>query len=170
MDSEHWSASCNHSRKQTRRFHNTSSATKKKITDKIGSLRIQCLDCGESLKTVRLGQSASNPWKLTEFDYELLHTITQERWGYMATQIQEQREAADEQWWEKYHAHLNSEEWKQIRRHVMDREQSLCQGCRDFTAVNAHHLTYKHLGNEFLFELVALCRQCHDRIHLRESD
>jgi hypothetical protein len=28
-----------------------------------------------------------------------------------------------------------------------------------------HHLTYAHVFNEFLFELMAVCDECHDRLH-----
>jgi hypothetical protein len=31
--------------------------------------------------------------------------------------------------------------------------------------VLAHHLAYKHVGHEFLFELAALCLECHARVH-----
>jgi len=32
-------------------------------------------------------------------------------------------------------------------------------------ATEVHHLTYQHVGHEFLFELVAICRECHTRWH-----
>jgi 5-methylcytosine-specific restriction endonuclease McrA len=31
-----------------------------------------------------------------------------------------------------------------------------------------HHLTYQNAGNEFLWELVAICRECHARYHAIE--
>jgi 5-methylcytosine-specific restriction endonuclease McrA len=32
-------------------------------------------------------------------------------------------------------------------------------------ATQVHHTTYKHVGNEFLWELRAICDECHDRFH-----
>jgi len=63
-----------------------------------------------------------------------------------------------------YHAYLESPEWRQKRDLVLTRSNGLCEVCGGL-AVLAHHLTYAHAGNEFLFELVALCKRCHDRIH-----
>lgn len=62
---------------------------------------------------------------------------------------------------------MNSSEWKTRRRLVMERAKGLCEGCRQADAAEVHHLSYEHLGNEFLFELVALCRDCHSRVHAK---
>ena len=40
----------------------------------------------------------------------------------------------------------------------------MCEGCGVRRAAQVHHLTYEHVGDELLFELVAVCGQCHDRI------
>ena len=32
-------------------------------------------------------------------------------------------------------------------------------------AKQVHHTTYANVGHEFLFELVALCPECHNRYH-----
>jgi 5-methylcytosine-specific restriction endonuclease McrA len=53
---------------------------------------------------------------------------------------------------------------------VIERADGLCEGCRSAEAVHVHHLTYKHCGNEFLWELVAICRECHERVHGREFE
>ena len=33
-----------------------------------------------------------------------------------------------------------------------------------------HHLTYENVGEEFLFELVALCSDCHERLHQKRRE
>jgi hypothetical protein len=34
-----------------------------------------------------------------------------------------------------------------------------------------HHVTYKNMGNEFLWELRAICAVCHERVHdISEAD
>jgi 5-methylcytosine-specific restriction endonuclease McrA len=45
------------------------------------------------------------------------------------------------------------------------RAGGICEGCRQESATEVHHLTYEHAGREFLWELVAICRRCHERYH-----
>jgi hypothetical protein len=66
---------------------------------------------------------------------------------------------------ERYQAYLLTPEWRTKRAAVMDRADGLCEGCRAADATEVHHTTYKHIFNELLFELVALCRDCHERAH-----
>lgn len=61
--------------------------------------------------------------------------------------------------------HLDSEKWKNLRRLIMDRANGICEGCLTNPAEEVHHKTYAHLGDEFCFELIALCRKCHSRYH-----
>lgn len=70
-------------------------------------------------------------------------------------------------WWAWYNEYLNSDAWKARRRKVMDRCRGLCEGCRDHPVTQIHHLTYDHVGDELLYELVGLCDACHDRTHER---
>jgi hypothetical protein len=46
-----------------------------------------------------------------------------------------------------YARYLASDEWRNSR------------------ATQVHHRTYQNIFNEFLFELVAVCAQCHHGIH-----
>jgi 5-methylcytosine-specific restriction endonuclease McrA len=64
-----------------------------------------------------------------------------------------------------YRAYLRSDHWLDIRRRVLQRAQGLCEGCLRRRATQVHHLTYAHAGAEFLWELVAVCEQCHARVH-----
>ena len=70
-----------------------------------------------------------------------------------------------EAWWDRYELHIASPEWARIRDLVFERDQFLCQGCRQAPAEEAHHLCYEHMGAELLFEVTSVCRRCHDRIH-----
>ncbi len=66
----------------------------------------------------------------------------------------------------EYRTHLASDKWrKEIRPKVMKRANGICEGCLDKSATEVHHLTYEHLGNEFMFELLAVCNDCHGRLH-----
>lgn len=68
-------------------------------------------------------------------------------------------------WRAQYADYLDSQEWSEKRQLVMERAGDLCEGCRQSEAAEVHHLTYENVTREFLFELVAMCADCHDRWH-----
>ena len=63
-----------------------------------------------------------------------------------------------------YKNYLLCPEWKKKRKLIIQRDK-ICQGCLDAPIHEVHHLTYKNVGNELMFELVGLCRECHSRCH-----
>jgi 5-methylcytosine-specific restriction endonuclease McrA len=65
----------------------------------------------------------------------------------------------------RYHEYLQSPEWRAKRDLVIRHADGLCQGCGIQPAEQVHHLTYQNIGNEFLWELRAVCRECHARVH-----
>jgi hypothetical protein len=64
-----------------------------------------------------------------------------------------------------YPEYLQSDAWKGLRDKVLKRASGVCEGCGSADAVQAHHLRYAHIGQEFLWELVAVCLACHERAH-----
>lgn len=64
-----------------------------------------------------------------------------------------------------YAQYLQSPEWKAKRQLVLQRSGGKCEGCWSADATQVHHLTYEHIYNEFLWELVAICNECHRRAH-----
>lgn len=80
------------------------------------------------------------------------------------------RKAEREDWMRNYSAYLASPEWKARRFKVMRRANGICEGCGDAPAVQVHHRTYAHVFAEFLFELVAICKPCHDRLHAPDQE
>ena len=73
---------------------------------------------------------------------------------------------ADAAWWKRYEEYINNDPgWKMRRGMVLGRACGRCEGCSIAPAVHVHHLTYEHLGNEFLWELKAVCIKCHERLH-----
>jgi 5-methylcytosine-specific restriction endonuclease McrA len=73
-------------------------------------------------------------------------------------------------WWRWYTEYLDSPAWQSLRRAVMDRAQGICEGCRSRPATEVHHLTYDNVGNEFLWELRAVCDHCHRRCHPEKQE
>jgi|SRR5262249_6727315 len=80
------------------------------------------------------------------------------------TRVRQSRRGREE-WRQWYAAYLQTDEWKERQRLVMHRAGGICEGCRQVRAVEVHHLTYDHVGDEFLWEFVAICRECHERYH-----
>lgn len=139
---------------------------------------MQCLCCGRELRTLSKTdpERVGNPQRVP-FDEELRERIN-EAWkqhasGLIETRRQEyedRRAIENAQWWEQYTAYLKTPEWRERRRLVLERDNYLCQACRNRKAVQAHHTTYQHLGYEPLWELVAICVPCHEALHQRDRE
>nr|WP_314492103.1 hypothetical protein [uncultured Chryseobacterium sp.] len=67
-----------------------------------------------------------------------------------------------------YHKYLESHEWKAKRKLVFERDENICQECKNKPAFHAHHLTYQNIFNEKLEDLISVCAECHSKIHYRE--
>ncbi len=70
----------------------------------------------------------------------------------------------------KYQAYRRTPEWQAKRSKVMRRSDGLCEGCLEAPATVVHHTTYANIGDELLFQLVALCRPCHARAHPEHNE
>jgi hypothetical protein len=129
----------------------------------------QCLDCGARLGTaVAAAKALADGRQPAPFDEDLF----QEGDRKLARHFDEQRaalnRAIDERWAGRrlaYEAYLLSEAWRNKRAEALRRDEGVCQGCRARPATQVHHLTYAHLGDELLFELISVCADCHERIH-----
>jgi hypothetical protein len=125
-------------------------------------LRKQCLKCGNmegqplpqkgvNLQTTPIAIEIPNTWE--DFKNERLLLV-------------DRLEKAKKAIRQKYY---DSPEWKVKHKLVLQRDDHKCQACQDKPAVQAHHLTYKHWKNEPLFDLVAVCVECHESIHKTEK-
>lgn len=126
--------------------------------------RKQCQRCGGSV-----GESVSHS-KVTVYpgnwDVQL-----HERWAASVRSVLAMsREQTLAERRSVYAEYLQTAEWSARRNKVLQREHFVCQGCMTARAVEVHHTTYKHIGRELLFELVALCRACHETAHGAEDD
>ena len=86
------------------------------------------------------------------------HTVDSEEYS-------QQRYKKTVEFWDKWREHLSSSKWKDLRERVIKRSDGLCEGCLINKVEQVHHKTYKHLGDEFCFELIGLCTECHKRFH-----
>jgi 5-methylcytosine-specific restriction endonuclease McrA len=76
--------------------------------------------------------------------------------------------------------YLFSEHWSRFRNTVLETQRAslgrnICERCpeganqRVANELHIHHLTYERLGEERLEDVEVLCRDCHDKIHLRDQ-
>lgn len=166
-DYAEWSRQeCEHERQELRRGTNNAG---------MPVIRMQCEDCG-----LRIGNPVKRPPNAEElpgFDdakHDLhsakrkaaLQKVDQK---YAEIQLRRWRgkEDGDSYYRQAHDAYLASAAWKERRRLVKQRANNSCEGCGKAAATEVHHLSYAHWGQEFLFELVALCGDCHDRIHAK---
>lgn len=79
-------------------------------------------------------------------------------------EYQSKIEAENAAWWAWYNDYLLSPAWREKSAAVIRRAGGVCEACGTARATQAHHVTYRHVGAEPLFDLRAVCRPCHDRI------
>lgn len=72
-------------------------------------------------------------------------------------------------WWDWLDGYMESRVWKDKRALVFQRANDICECCRLEPAEMCHHLHYKHVGAEPLWDLVAICGSCHDDLHRRNQ-
>ena len=141
-------------------------------------VRQQCLDCGylkgnPVKRTPEMNTLAAFDQTLAAaYDARRKSELADIRRRYVALQTSRWRgSAAGKTFFQNRHAdYLASHEWKERSSLVMQRASGLCEGCRKNRATEVHHLTYSNWGKEFLYELVALCGECHDRVHQLNED
>jgi len=84
-----------------------------------------------------------------------------------------EKSVGKDDWWSGYSEYLKTQSWRQKRKLVFERAGGICEGCGINPPNEAHHTTYDHVGHrdkegEFLFELLALCTSCHNRVHKKK--
>lgn len=125
----------------------------------------QCLLCGKRVGNYIPYREIPDPDAIGDFDYELENRTYQLRNEWFQAAQAAKREA----WWAEYQAYLDTDEWRERRRAVLERDHYLCQSCLTAKATIVHHLTYAHLFNEPLFDLVSVCEDCHRMLHGRDQ-
>jgi 5-methylcytosine-specific restriction endonuclease McrA len=128
--------------------------------------REQCLRCGESLRAIRVRDvPLARQTRPIEFDDSLRKAWSEAKWARFREIQDESRDFEREERARQYHAYLATPAWAIKRARVIERAGGLCEGCRKNPPAEVHHLTYERVGREMLFDLVAVCRVCHEIIH-----
>lgn len=125
--------------------------------------------CGRALAAIAGKMSATGRATcrtcLNAFELKPERDAQRAQWQAANEQREADRVAQNERWWTWYTEYLRSPEWRSVRARAIARAKGTCEGCAERPATQAHHLTYAHVGAEFLWELRAVCDPCHDRLH-----
>lgn len=149
--------SCAHANEEIRRRHQSNGVV---------VYTRQCLRCGAALGNVKKAvvETQLRPSEIQairDFDQGLLDRWYADRRDYG----DRLREKERDEWRRWYTQYLRSAHWNEKRLSVLRRAGDLCEGCRQKRPTQVHHLSYEHVGDEFLWELRAVCEDCHDRLH-----
>jgi hypothetical protein len=123
-------------------------------------IKMFCKTC-QSIHGKALKQNGFDLSKLKASTFESYERYNHERAVIIKEKVDEYIESLNfPEYNQIYIDYLKSEEWGSIRNIIMQRDNFTCQICSG-KATDVHHLNYEHLKNEFHFELVGLCRDCH---------
>jgi hypothetical protein len=123
---------------------------------------LQCPDCGHS-RALKLADHPDCD-SLPEFSETLCDEISERQSAAWREKHDQEQARKSREWWERYEAYLASPAWRRRRAKVMRRAGGICEACLEAEAVQVHHTTYKHVQNEPLWELRAVCLACHEQI------
>lgn len=128
--------------------------------------REQCTTCGGTVRHVKKASIRPDRFAaIPPVDDELQSAWWRSRSDEFTRRVEAQRQEEQDRWWRWYNTYLKSPEWQQRRYLVLQRANGVCEGCEDAPATQVHHLNYRHVGDELLFDLVAICTACHQKAH-----
>ena len=149
--------------------------TKHKCKDGRYQYKNQCLNCYSTVGSQIAKRLCGNTDCLPEYDKESREKVLknqhceyekiQQKLNKSKEKSLNEYEHDREQFLEKYIEYLKTDSWKQKRLRVLERSNGFCEGCLVKKATQVHHKTYRNVGDEFLFQLVAICNDCHEKFH-----
>ena len=148
--------------------HKNNIPIKYRISNGAIQVKMFCKDCNK-LHGCALKQTEFDLTRLPEASYENYQKYLQKIYEKDQGQVREYVKSLNiPEWHQLHNDYIESEEWKALRKIILERDNYNCQICNE-KAKDVHHLTYKHLKNEFHFELVALCRECHQKYYYSKT-
>jgi len=131
---------------------------------------LQCLTCFEydtGYVGIKSGYSVQMQDAAPALDVKSRDRMREIKYAEQRKAAEEKARVAEEEeatWWHNYNEYTTTLIWKGKRERVMARDNRTCQACLRCGATEVHHLTYKHAGDEPLFDLVAICYSCHQKL------
>lgn len=144
-------------------------------TNGITHVVLQCLYCGAQVRSIpKKDVTQDQREEMTAWD-ESIREAHQERvnayWQQIKDQRQQEFEAQRQAMKDEYAEYLQTPEWRRQRNKRLAMDGGRCQaqldGCTGH-ATEVHHLDYK-LRPEPIFNLVSVCRSCHQQISIMEG-
>jgi 5-methylcytosine-specific restriction endonuclease McrA len=130
-------------------------------------LQHQCRDCGSGVGSAVSKASVNDYDSVPLWDADLEQRAEKCRAEQTETVRREwEKASADRK--RELAEYYETPEWRAKRQAVLVRDNHECKAqldCCVVRAESAHHLTYAHVFNEPLFDLVAVCWPCHERLH-----
>jgi hypothetical protein len=71
--------------------------------------------------------------------------------------------------WTSYHEYIQSPEWRELRKIILDRDGNKCTQCGNTVTLQVHHIHYENLFHERKEDLITLCNDCHEATHATEE-
>lgn len=122
-------------------------------------MRKQCLDCGAPASDPIRHATLERPVEsYPEADKGLMERLHQEQLAAREARSEKRRA-----WYRN--EYLQSAQWREKSALVLKRANHTCECCGTRRATQAHHLTYECVGEEPLWHLKAVCRECHEWLH-----
>ena len=130
---------------------------------------IQCRDCGQEVRPLKKATlSKTEMARAIPYDKELRDRNRERFYARLRELREESLSREQDEWFAWYSEYLDSPEWRSRRKRVLERARGQCEGCGLRPATQVHHLHYRRAGREMLFDLVAVCEECHGDIHSDE--
>lgn len=135
-------------------------------TNGVVQYKTQCLKCGDVGQPTPYSSLTKEQRQSAKLIDSTICKVYREKywreWNAARQAHHEYRQA----FWTWHAGYMESDCWKRRRRSVLSRD-TVCQSCECRPAVIAHHTTYDRAGREPLFDLKAVCYECHEQIHGR---
>lgn len=141
----------------------------------------QCQSCGDS-KGNSIAHGEHNLNEIPEFSYQLEEQMIERRndqyfeverefrLGFFRENKARCEVQKVERYPKAYRDSIKTPEWRRKRLVVLKRDNYQCKCCLNAKATEVHHIVYDNLGNEAYFELVSVCKPCHEKLHCMTKD
>jgi len=153
--------------------HNETKIRKK--TDKAGRLMLahQCVRCGQQqgsyLSPKDFTAKQIEAFELWDKTLETKHS--KDKSETLVRLHTEEKAQLKRDFLRRHSSYLKSEIWKKLRQKILNRSNHICEGCGEAAATQVHHMNYERWeGNELLIDLLAVCAECHRKLHPKDQD
>jgi len=138
------------------------------------TLQKQCFSCGlkdgkfYKFELVGGGKAVE---RLPDFNKELETQYYERKREKSIKEWESKRLEKRQEFFDEYQVYLQSEKWKTKRLKVLERDNYKCKACESNKATQVHHMSYEFVYDEPLFDLISVCKRCHDKIeHIKKTN